>query len=98
MEVFADNESGYREWVQTNPFGFVLVSWNPPRPKYISLHRADCHCINPQKAPHRQNWTKAYIKVCADSSDELVRWAAGKWGSGVADIQPCRHCQRAGRV
>ncbi len=98
VEVFANDEAGYRHWMQSHPQGFVLVSWNPPRPEYISVHRADCHCINPQKATHKIHWTQSYIKVCATSQEKLHDWVDTKWGSGVAFIHTCGHCRKAGRI
>ena len=98
MQMFDHDEEGYREWIKSHPIGFVLVSHNPPSSKYISVHRADCHTINPAKARHKENWTKSYIKLCADVEAELTQWATSQWGQQVAPLRPCGHCKRAGRV
>jgi hypothetical protein len=98
MEMFDHNEEGYRKWIQEHPTGFVLVSHNPPSSKYITIHRADCATINPAKALNRENWTKSYIKVCANTQTDLTAWATSRWGQSVAPLRPCGHCKRAGRV
>lgn len=97
MAKFDNDESGYREWIKTHPLGFVLVSWNPPRPEYISIHRADCYTINPEKAKHKDNWTKSYIKVCGNTVEELTEWVEEKWKQN-AQIHLCGHCKKAGRL
>jgi hypothetical protein len=98
MSYFVNNESGYREWIKAHPLGFVLVSWNPPRANYTTLHRADCHTINPEKATHKENWTQKYIKVCADDISDIEDWASKKWGEGNHTLNSCKHCQKAGRL
>jgi hypothetical protein len=98
VEKFADDERGYRTWVTQHPRGYVLVSWNPPRPEYISVHRADCHCINPVKATRVKNWTHLYVKVCADTLPEIRDWADAAFGRDRHELQPCGHCKKAGRV
>jgi hypothetical protein len=98
MMEFSHNDAGYVEWVRQHPQGYVVVSWNPPRSNYLSLHRADCHCIDPAQAHHVENWTHSYIKVCADTIEELQDWAANQFGEEHRSLTSCGHCRNAGRV
>lgn len=98
MPEFIDDDAGYVAWVAEHPYGYVVTSWNPPRADYISLHRADCQCINPDKARHIDNWTQAYIKACGETIEELQNWAETRFGTGPHALAPCGHCRNAGRV
>ena len=98
MAYFDNDETGYREWVKNYPEGFVLVSGNPPAPNYITIHRADCHTINPAMATHKDYWTIRYVKVCEDALDGLTEWATQKWGSGGYVFHRCKHCVNASRL
>jgi hypothetical protein len=96
--VFSNDDPGYVTWVQQHPRGYVLVSWNPPRPEYTTVHRADCHSINPAQATHVQNWTAGYVKVCAPSPEALEGWARTEFGAEYQGLHRCKHCERAGRL
>lgn len=96
--VFAEDDAGYIAWVKAHSDGFVVVSWNPPRPEYTSLHRADCHHINPEKARHVENWTHSYIKACGDTIEDLNAWAERTFGASNQGLYHCKHCERAGRL
>ena len=98
MAEFVNDELGYTNWVSEHPMGYVLVSHNPPNFNYLTTHRADCHCINPAKAPHKKNWTKNYIKACGDSLAELQQWASTRFGNWDLVLSPCKHCVNSGRL
>lgn len=98
METFIDNEAGYREWVKANPTGYVLNLHREPQPIYLILHRADCHTINPERAPKTQNWTGDYVKKCSSDRRGFQEWADQRFGKGNHDLRPCWFCQKAGRV
>jgi hypothetical protein len=96
--AFSNDDQGYAAWVQQNPRGYVLVSWNPPRVDYTTVHRADCYSINPTQATHVQNWTAGYVKVCAPSPEALDQWARDVFGTAYQGLHHCKHCERAGRL
>lgn len=98
FEEFSNDDAGYVEWVRTHPRGYVVVSWNPPRAEYISLHRADCHCIDPAKATHIRNWTTSYVKICGETIPALEEWAVGQFGPTHQGLTPCGHCRKSGRL
>lgn len=98
MHEFVNDEMGYINWVSKHPMGYVLVSHNPPNFNYLTTHRADCYCINPAKAPHKENWTKNNIKVCGDSLAELQPWVVGCFSKNVFSLPPCKHCVISGRL
>ena len=64
---FLDNDNGYTAWLADHPDGYVLNCERPPRPSYLTLHRATCWTINRTSGT---NWTVNYQKVCADTSEE----------------------------
>lgn len=98
MPIYANDETGYINWVREHPLGYVLVSHNPPSAKYITLHRADCYYINPAKALHKDNWTKLYIKVCGTSFGDIELWAEGNLKAGKLVLPLCKSCVNAGRM
>ncbi len=69
---FMDNDQGYVAWLADHPDGFVLNCERPPRPSYLTLHRATCWTIS---RASRRNWTTNYQKVCADTFEEIDAWA-----------------------
>ena len=70
IERFIDDDTGYMNWVSTNPLGYVVNCESNPRPAYLILHRANCRTIN--ELPFgSEAWTKDYIKVCSKDRLEL---------------------------
>ena len=93
MPHFAHMEDEYRTWIDDNPAGYVLVSHNPPSPRYVTIHRASCSHINPAKAPHKANWTKKYIKVCEPTREGLNRWMSNQWPQANPNPLICSRCK-----
>ena len=98
MPEFVNDEAGYINWVSEHPMGYVLVSHNPPSSNYLTVHRADCCCINPAKAPHKVNWTKSYIKACGGSLAEVQQWVIARFGLNDLALPHCKHCVNGGRL
>jgi hypothetical protein len=69
---FMDDDDGYIAWLSEHPDGFVLNCEWPPRPSYLTLHRATCWTISRASG---SNWTVNYQKVCADTFEEIDAWA-----------------------
>jgi hypothetical protein len=74
VTLFRDDDDGYAAWLAGHPSGFVLNTTRSPTPSYLVLHRSSCRFIS-GVPPSGRRWTKDYLKVCADSSAELWRWA-----------------------
>jgi hypothetical protein len=72
VEVFEDNDAGYREWLYAHLSGYVVNAQRGSNPGEPILHRATCDTITP--TPDR-GFTTAYVKVCADKRWELDAWA-----------------------
>jgi hypothetical protein len=88
MEIFNNDDQGYQLWLNQNPNGFVLNANNPPNARYLVAHRASCFTIN--GTPSRgKDWTKKYIKVCANKLSEISGWTQEKFG---CEPYCCRHC------
>lgn len=72
MQVFQDDDAGYRAWLWSNLSGFVVNAQRGSNPGEPILHRATCDTITP--TPDR-DWTRDYIKVCSNDRYELDAWA-----------------------
>ena len=66
MPTFDDDESGYIEWCESHPYGYVLNT-NPP----ATLHRVGCMHLN-SNYPWPVRLTRA-AKVCEADRSALVR-------------------------
>jgi hypothetical protein len=72
MEVFQDDDAGYRAWLWSNLTGFIVNAQRGSNPGEPILHRATCDTITP--TPDKE-WTREYIKICSTSGHELDAWA-----------------------
>ena len=80
MEVFSNNDVGYRKWLSENRDGWVVNTGRSPSPDYMILHRADCY--SGILAFQHQNPTKDYTKWCSTDRLELRREVPLKAGGG----------------
>ena len=80
-EVFRDDDAGYERWLELHPSGFVLNTRRTPRRSYVRSHTARCPHIT-RLHPGYTTWTGGgYIKVCADSIQELDSWTEREVGA-----------------
>jgi hypothetical protein len=84
VEIFQDDDDGYRRWLTAHPHGFVLNCERAPRADYLKLHRARCRWTRPAGM-----LTGAYIKICSDDTSRIAGWARARTGGTP---QPCGHC------
>ncbi len=90
MQKFIDDDSGYLDWIERNPDGYVVNTFRNPKPGYLVLHRASCRTIS-KKSSSNTTWTEGgYMKVCASSYDELNRWAQDDVGGKLSDCSFCK--------
>ena len=68
MQVFQDDDVGYREWLWSNLNGYIVNAQRGSNPGEPILHKATCDTITP--TPDRA-WTKDYIKICSTNRYEL---------------------------
>lgn len=79
-EVFIDDDAGYEQWLNEHNDGFVLNTRRTPTSAYLKLHRSSCSHIRVLQAGYSRWTTGAYIKVCAETRDELRGWALAHAG------------------
>jgi hypothetical protein len=87
--TFDRQDEDYLEWVDEHQHGFVVNALRNLNPGYLMLHHASCGTIS--GTPTRgKTWTHGdYIKVCAESLEDLRRWAAMETRGR---LQPCKRC------
>ena len=86
IDIFQDDDVGYRTWMYANPSGYVVNAERNPKPGYLVLHTAMCDTISP--APDKA-WTDQYIKICSMKRFELDAWARGLGGR----LSECSFCE-----
>jgi hypothetical protein len=84
MLPFSNDETGYLQWVDANPSGFVI---NVPKQGGLAmLHKARC----PDISTRFKNYTTSdYMKLCSLDRQELVDWKVGQ----PSKFQMCKHCK-----
>jgi hypothetical protein len=76
--------SGYSDWLDRHPDGFVINTGRTPGAAYLMLHRAGCGTItgNPARGT---TFTGDYAKVCGEELEEFARHLGGH-------AKPCGLC------
>jgi hypothetical protein len=73
VELFQNDDEGYRSRLANHPEGFVLQTGNTRGSNEALIHTARCHSI--VELPHGSTYTAgAYIKVCSDDRGQLRTW------------------------
>ena len=88
VKKIENDDSGYLQWLNSNPKGFVVNSNQPPRPNYLMIHRATCRSIT-GKPSNGEWWTKNYTKICSNDLKKLKIWAKKM----DASLKPCKICK-----
>ncbi len=87
--TFDDDDKAYLRWVDDHPHGFVVNTFRNVNPAYLMLHRAGCGTIRGTPA-RGERWTSGdFIKVWADSRQNLEDWARRIADGGLI---PCKLC------
>lgn len=86
--MFRDDDDGYRDWLHSNPNGYVINIQRSGNPSDARLHRADCWTLTSQ-LDAGVKLAEAYEKICGDTRAELEKCADETIGES---IQPCGHC------
>jgi hypothetical protein len=88
LELFENDDQGYRDWIRAHPRGFVLHVENLAGRK-MTMHRADCwHISEDFPPPTTTTWT-AKPKACSKEVRELREWARSR---GVPNAPRCGTC------
>ncbi len=92
-EIFKNNDKRYFQWLKNHPNGFVLTTVKAISIEYMSLHKATCRMINTYMK-NMQNGAfteRDYIKICANSQEELLSWIKKQDGKGFT--KKCSICK-----
>lgn len=85
---FRDDDAGYQAWLTHHPDGFVINIARTHTATGARVHHARCRTINGTN-PRAGSWTGPYVKVCAQHSAELERWAIKEVGEPLAVCAIC---------
>ncbi len=97
---FKNNDTAYLKWLIENPSGFVLNTRRRGDSNYIVLHKASCHTVNvyPSMNNDAGGFTeKSYIKICANTIDELHVWANANGRENGTFSKICGICYPQGK-
>ena len=93
---FKNNEQSYLRWLRKHPLGFVMNTRRSPDPAYTVLHKALCHTVRryPNMETNPGGFTEnAYIKISADSIEELRAWVKSIGRSDGSFSKECEICK-----
>jgi len=65
VEVIVNDDRKYTTWLDANPNGFVVNTYNPPKATYLKIHRASCRTISGKPTRGDSRTTRGYAKVCS---------------------------------
>ena len=88
---FRDDDAGYLAWLADHPEGYVINVARSHRATGARMHHAGCKTIGRQSSAG-STWTGPYVKVCAEDSAELQRWAIESIGQPISPCGICRPC------
>jgi hypothetical protein len=95
MEAFDDKDAPYLTWLHDHPQGYVLNRRRGKSDGYLVLHRVACRKIRDYTQMARPGGFtgRGYIKVCAESIEDLHRYARTKGGRPDGSFSgKCRSC------
>jgi hypothetical protein len=90
VETFVDDDDAFLDWRDSHPDGYIVNADRRPQAEYLVLHRATCPTMRLPNASLQ--WTRSYIKICANNSNELTRWAS-QTVTGFHGLNPCGICK-----
>ena len=86
---FDRRDEAYLNWIDQHQHGFVVNAYRNLNPGYLMLHRASCGTISGTPA-HGTTWTNGdFVKICAESAEDLRSWAQRKT---AGTLTPCKRC------
>ncbi|MES9972443.1 MAG: HNH endonuclease signature motif containing protein [Candidatus Thiodiazotropha sp.] len=89
----SDDDEFYQQWLRLNPEGYVLSLKKSKAITYMSLHRSICSHISvyDKRHPFGAFTERAYMKVCANSINEIESWIKDNTNDGKITLE-CSHC------
>lgn len=91
MQLFEDDDRGYRKWLRDNREGYVLNTPANISASSLVLHRADCQHIDITRGDKGRAGTDGFVKACSDKVVDLETWAASQTGRG--ELERCGSCE-----
>lgn len=89
---FDNNDTGFLQWMQEHPQGFVVNTERSDGSHLAVLHCARCHHITSMKSLEPGAYTeREYIKICSDDGSTLKSWLITNRPN--AQIRYCRTCE-----
>lgn len=86
MNIFNNDDNGYRIWLRANDEAFVINAENNPRPDEVVLHRSGCWTVNSEE----KNYTHGnYQKVCSPTRSPLMAWSIDQTGQNPRECVKC---------
>jgi len=73
-ERFEDDDSGYLNWLNEHPRGYVLNAARPPKEDYLKLHRPWCSFLR-RAIKENKRLTGTFLKICSDTLAGVKDWA-----------------------
>jgi hypothetical protein len=91
---FVNDDTGYMEWLKSNPSGFVINTSIAKAPGYMVLHRGCCPHISGYAANFAKDafTSKQYIKICSDQIDDLTDWVKQHGRTDGTFSKGCKTC------
>lgn len=86
---YRDDDTGYLNWRDKNPRGYVLNIHRNHSPADAHLHDVSCSSL---LAPivAGLKLTDQYVKVCGRTADEVQEWAGKHVSEPIPDCKSCR--------
>ena len=92
---FIGNEDVYLRWLTEHPGGFVINTRRNMPSDYMVLHRASCRKISSYNRMAQPGGftSRAYIKICGDSINELSQWVSTNGRLDGSFSKECSKCR-----
>jgi hypothetical protein len=91
VQLFEDDDQGFRDWLHNNPMGYVVNTPANISASSLVLHRADCQHIDITRGKGSRAGTGRYVKACSDKMVDLETWAGSRTGN--SDLERCGTCE-----
>jgi hypothetical protein len=95
VKEFISDDDGYRRWLSENRTGFVVNMYRDmDASRYSMLHRARCRFISDYSGSAEPGGftERDYVKVCAESIEELRDWVRAHGGPHGTFKSRCSKC------
>lgn len=95
VETFDSDDTGYIDWLERHPDGYVVNTRQVIDPEYLVLHQSGCSSIRkyPKMEENPGGFTeRRYRKICATSHSELKNYLVHLTGNSSPFSKVCVKC------